>query len=304
MQRIRSSLFVCVVAVLGWAGPALAQDQLALAERAPDGDAQAEHAPGRYGGVTLGGEQAPPGARKRNSQVAVTWPGFQMRADGGSCVFLQSTAPLNVQPVKGQHKWTVDLGPARVEGTNRLPLETHYFNTPVTRVALKRSRQNTVLELSVRADVAPRVSQTHAKNGYHYLSLEFAPGSYLPAELAAARRTQVAPPPPSRMDQRPGMPPGDPADVSAALNAPPAAAGFAAGASADVRPGAPGRVSASDPSEAQAKAELEAQAAAAAAATAKMNAELEAELPPGMGPVQSRPQARGMSAGAEGRVRR
>src|SRR5688572_6840603 len=128
MQRVRNFLVASSVVTLGWAWPAVAQDQLALAERAPRADAEAGNAPGAYAGVKLGGEQAPPGPRRPGTGVAVTWPGFQMRPDGGSCVFLQSTAPLSVQPVKGQNKWIVDLGKARVDGTNRLPLETHYFN--------------------------------------------------------------------------------------------------------------------------------------------------------------------------------
>jgi hypothetical protein len=174
---------ICLLA----GGTALGQqpDMLAMRDRDEPAEGRVEgHAVGVYGGVTMGGDHAPPRGRAAHGMPSVTWPGFQMRADGKSSVFVQSTVPLSVQPIKGERKWTVELGEVRVEGTNRLPLDTHFFNSPVTRVALARVGRKTMLELTMRADVEPRVSVVDGKNGYHFLSLEFPAGQYLPTASA------------------------------------------------------------------------------------------------------------------------
>lgn len=232
----------------------------------------AEHEPGAYTGVKLGSEQAPPRALKRGKTAAVTWPGFQMRPDGSSCVFLQTTAAVKVEPVRGEHKWTVDLGAVVVEGTNKLPLDTQFFNTPVTRVALKPARQHTVLELTVRADVQPRVALTQAKNGYHFLSLEFAAGHYLPAALENTLKPNVAPPPPEKSD-------------GSALNG---------SRESDARAAA---AAMQDDASRAAAEEQGVQAEADDAAAAELNA----ELPPGMAPIKTKAQGK-LSAGAHAKI--
>jgi hypothetical protein len=150
---------------------------------------EAGHEPGRYAGVKLGGNESPPIASKSGS---ITWPGFQMKPEGGSVVFLQTNALLNVQSSKAEDKLVVDLGEVRVEGTNRLPLDTRFFNTPVTRVELKRARKRTTLELSLRADVEARIETVQAKSGYYFVYIHLPAGDYLPK--AAPRTTPAATP--------------------------------------------------------------------------------------------------------------
>jgi hypothetical protein len=216
MPPFRRSLII--ISAVCWfpIASAYAQQELALADRERTPRSESEHEPGKYTGVSLGGEGVPPGAYKPGQSVAVTWPGFQMRPDGGSCVFLQTTAPLRVETSKGEHKLIIDLGEVRVAGTNRLPLDTHYFNTPVTRVELKRGLKHTTLELVLRADVEPRIASAKAKSGFHFLSIDFGAGQYLPPPAATAKKN-VAPAPPSKLDGTAQM--ADRADTEVDLGA-------------------------------------------------------------------------------------
>jgi hypothetical protein len=151
-----------------------------VADHGPLTGSEVGHEPGRYTGVKLGGNESPPIASKPGSPVAITWPGFQMKPEGGSVVFLQTNALLNVRSSKVEGKLIVELGEVRVEGTNRLPLDTRFFNTPVTRVELKRARKNTTLELSLRAEVEPRIETAQAKSGYYFVYIHLPAGNYLP----------------------------------------------------------------------------------------------------------------------------
>jgi hypothetical protein len=194
------SISAAWVAVL-WLGASTASSQqLALVDRAElAGSERGGHEPGRYAGVKLGGNESPPIASKPGSPVTVTWPGFQMKPEGGSVVFLQSNAVLNVQSSKAEHKLIVELGEVRVEGTNRLPLDTHFFNTPVTRVELKRGHKSTRLELSLRADVEARIETAQAKSGYYFVYIHLPPGDYLPR--ASPPANAVAAPQPDTADR-------------------------------------------------------------------------------------------------------
>jgi len=169
-------------------------------------------------GVKLGGNESPPIASKPGSPVAITWPGFQMQPDGGSVVFLQTNALLNVRSSKAEHRLIVELGEVRVEGTNRLPLDTRFFNTPVTRVELKRARKNTTLELSLRADVEARIETEQAKSGYYFVYIHLPAGDYLPKALP---HPGVVAPPAEAPDQ-PATAEGDsPNEAALAAELPP-----------------------------------------------------------------------------------
>jgi hypothetical protein len=188
MLCARWSLALSTVAA-AWHVCLLGHAQLSLQEGATDADAEQNgHEPGRYTGVKLGDEQAPPASRVAGSAASITWPGFQMKPDGGSVVFLQTTAALATTFSKTPGKLIVDLGEVRVEGNNRLPLQTSFFNTPVTRVQLKRAHKRTTLELSMRADVEARIESAQAKSGYHFVYVHLPAGSYLPAAASSNPR--------------------------------------------------------------------------------------------------------------------
>jgi hypothetical protein len=175
-----------------------------------------EHPRGTYTGVAPGsGTPAVPIAPGKNP-ATITWPGFQMRPDGSSRVFIQSTTPLEPQPSAAGGKLLISLPGAKVSGgTNRLPLDTRFFNTPVTRVRVNVNREGTQLVLDLRPEVnapagappsvTPRLSSERGANGYYFTYIDLPGGLYVAGtdqpkaangapSLAAAARPQLAPP--------------------------------------------------------------------------------------------------------------
>ncbi len=154
-----------------------------------------EHAAGTYAGVSPGGPQAPAVSNAAGQTPAtVTWPGFQMRPDGTSRVFFQSTAPVLVQTSVESGKFIVKLPGAKVAGDiNRLPLETRFFNTPVTKVTIAETRAAVVLTLWLRAQVTPHVSAERGASGYSFTYIDLPAGSF----LTDAEKAQAAPPAPA-----------------------------------------------------------------------------------------------------------
>jgi hypothetical protein len=139
-----------------------------------------EHAAGTYMGVVPGSTTPPPAARSVKAPATITWPGFQMRPDGSSRVFIQSTTALDPQPTAAPGKYAVHLPGAHVSsGTNRLPLETRFFNTPVTKVSLSVDRTGATLILDLRANVTPSISSDRGPNGYYFTFIDLPKGSYV-----------------------------------------------------------------------------------------------------------------------------
>lgn len=192
-----------------WASPAHAQD----------GSAKGPvivHPPGTYEGVQPGGNQAPPvPATPNTSPALITWPGFQMRPDGSSRVFIQSTSPITHSLSQKGNLLLIDLGPARVSGeTNQFALYTRFFNTPVVRAQVKPGPR-VVLEIELRAAVQPSISTEQAASGFHFLYVDFPAGQYLTkgpvaaasGPLPAAQPASAAPAAPSVLDDAPPAPP-------------------------------------------------------------------------------------------------
>lgn len=188
-SRTKSALLCISALALG--ATRLSAQTLELSKHGRSGGAtsdETEHPRGTYTGVKPGGSELPPIAAKPGTTPAgISFPGFQMQPDGSSRVFLQTTAPLDAHAVLMDGKVVVELGDAHVVGdTNRFALYTQYFNTPVTRVELQRTGKRTTLVLTLRAQVEPQVSSARAPSGFHFVYLDFAPGSYLTAAPIAA----------------------------------------------------------------------------------------------------------------------
>lgn len=149
---------------------------------------QPGHPPGTYGGVVPGASSAPAVAvAKSETKSMITWPGFQMRQDGTSRVFIQSTSALTPQPSAAGPRFTVYLPGAKVAGnTNKLPLETRFFNTPVSRVNLEQQRDGVTLVLDLRANIAPVVSSERGPTGYYFLYIDLPKGSFVKTPMPAA----------------------------------------------------------------------------------------------------------------------
>lgn len=128
----------------------------------------------RYDGVRPGGENLPPGSIRAGEGRYITFPGFQMLEDGRSRVFIQTA--IRMEPVmrRVEGGYELFLKDARIPlRTNRLPLETVHFETPLERVTVKQNKKGVTIRLKLRervGDLAPRVVQ--AKDGYFFILIE------------------------------------------------------------------------------------------------------------------------------------
>jgi hypothetical protein len=159
------------------------------------------HTSGSYAGVVPGAVKAkPPAAAKvAKGQPTITWPGFQMRPDGSSRVFIQSNAPIEAKVLSAaEGKFEVQLPHARVAAqTNRLPLDTRFFNTPVTRVSVNVARSGAVVHLDMRSPVAPQITSEQGPGGYFFTYIELPKGEYLKRPGVVANGAPPAPPRPA-----------------------------------------------------------------------------------------------------------
>lgn len=136
-----------------------------------------------YSGVCPGSSKVPEGiAAQPGGAALVTWPGFQLLANGGSRVFIQTSVP--VQPTMKQigSELLVTLpGVSLPSGNARLPLDTSFFNTPVKTVRAKSQKGAGVvveIELRSKANVSPNLHSEKAQNGYFFVYLDFPAGNY------------------------------------------------------------------------------------------------------------------------------
>jgi hypothetical protein len=109
----------------------------------------------------------------------ITWPGFLMRPDGGSRLFIQTTKELAFEKVTKKNRVQLQFKETRVHlDNNRNPLVTVNFNTPLRTAYLKRhvKRVDLVLELKEAAEIV--VTQHVDPDGYCYLFVDFPPGKY------------------------------------------------------------------------------------------------------------------------------
>ena len=204
----------------------------------PQGDVERsgapEHASGTYMGVVPGSATPPPAAVPAGKGPAtITWPGFQMRADGSSRVFVQSSAQLEPEVKASEGKLLVHLPGARVVAdNNRLPLETRFFNTPVTRVSLSLDRSGATLVLDLRASVTPQISSERGSTGYWFTYIDLPKGNFVAAAAAPAAGPAMAP---ALGDEKP-KPASEP-KVDAAVSGKASAESGAVKASGHVRAG-------------------------------------------------------------------
>ena len=136
-----------------------------------------------YGGVVPGSDTTPDDiAAAPGGAALVTWPGFQMLPDGGSRVFVQTSVEVTPELKRdGQgDNWQVLLAHVALPpGNARRPLDTHFFNTPVTSIRTLARGQGVVVLLAMRAKLKPIVRTERAQSGYFFTYLEFPAGSFL-----------------------------------------------------------------------------------------------------------------------------
>lgn len=135
-----------------------------------------------YEGVVPGSDVIPDSIAAAPGQGSlVTWPGFQMLANGGSRVFVQTTTEVTPELKRDAgDNWQLVLpGMSLPEGNARLPLDTHFFNTPIRNVRALSRGDDVVVVLDMRAKLKPNVRTERAANGYFFTYLEFPAGSFL-----------------------------------------------------------------------------------------------------------------------------
>ncbi|MBN2530937.1 MAG: hypothetical protein JXR76_31410 [Deltaproteobacteria bacterium] len=116
---------------------------------------------------------------KEKKGLWITWPGFMMTDDGGSRVFLQTTGPLKYKTKTQKKKIVLTFKKTRIHlSNNRNPLVTSHFNTPVSRINLKRRGKNSELILNLKTESTPNISQMTDADGYNYLFVDFPQGQY------------------------------------------------------------------------------------------------------------------------------
>ena len=179
------------ITVLVWLLP------VALASQDPEPGKSEPKKPksvGDYQGVVPGttnppAVKVPPGGQVRQA----TWPGFQMRSDGGSRIFVQLTSETRVDSEMQPDKFVVTLKNTAIAGpTNAYPLETRYFDTPVKRAQLKKKDQDTLLVLDLREEITPVISMREARNGYFFVFVDFPAANYPSAGSAGTTDADAA----------------------------------------------------------------------------------------------------------------
>jgi hypothetical protein len=132
-----------------------------------------------YGGVTPGSESSenlPPKAEEiPKGALMLTWPGFMMHKDGGSCFFVQTSQPVETAWKKSEGRFELVLRNTQVHlKNNYLPLETQFFDTPATRATVqRRAKKDVVMVFEMREDVMPTITQKKGKDGFNYVFVKF-----------------------------------------------------------------------------------------------------------------------------------
>jgi hypothetical protein len=131
-----------------------------------------------YGGVTPGSENSenlPPKAEEiPEGALMLTWPGFMMHEDG-SCFFVQTSRPVKFGTQKSEGRLELVLHNTQVHLKNTfLPLETEFFETPVTRATVqRRGPKDVVMVFEMREDATPTITQKKGKDGFNYVFVKF-----------------------------------------------------------------------------------------------------------------------------------
>lgn len=109
----------------------------------------------------------------------VTWPGFMMRPDSGSRLFVQTTRALEYEKVVKKNRIRLRFKDTQVFlDNNRNPLVTMNFNTPLRSAYLKRDKKSVqlVMDLKVASDVV--ITQAADADGFCYLFVDFPVGQF------------------------------------------------------------------------------------------------------------------------------
>jgi hypothetical protein len=122
----------------------------------------------------------------RASGPVATLPGFELLPEGGSRLFVQMTANVQVaeKPVAGGITYVLK-GAHILKRNNENALVTVHFNTPVTRARLLPVGGDLHFVVELRQNVKPTWKLVPAKDGAIVLQIDFPGGDYLPHDASA-----------------------------------------------------------------------------------------------------------------------
>jgi len=166
------------------------------------GPAKAEVAP--VGTAPPGGTKVREGTtrtwRSEASAPELLWTGFHATREGGE-ISIQTSAPVALEPIDLARTIvpTLPIGPGEamfvikhcraIRRTDRLPLETRFFDSPVTRVSVTRRGGDLRLVVSLRRAVNVVTHKEPGPAGSWFWVLTFPPpGQDGPLASAAAPR--------------------------------------------------------------------------------------------------------------------
>lgn len=151
-MRLASALAIVLLA-----GPALAQ----------------QHQEGDYGGVQPG--HKPEKAKKPPPKGTLSWIGFEPK-NGTSEVFFQSVAPFNVSQHLDKGVLVVNLALTRLGQNTWRPIDTRYFETPISRITARRGHKGIEVRIAFKdpKDAKQGTVRTATEaDGMYYAYLDF-----------------------------------------------------------------------------------------------------------------------------------
>ena len=130
-----------------------------------------------YQGVTPDGGQPPPMPSPRTGEQLITWPGFQVGADGRTRIFMQLTGMPLYHKIDKLNGIDIVFESTRVTLKNNLRhVDTRYFDSPVRGFYLKQSRRygapQVKLHVDLRRPSTPSELRIERRGNYVFMILE------------------------------------------------------------------------------------------------------------------------------------
>ena len=170
-----TTLSLTFAAIAAW----LAAEQVPAARSAP---AATERSAPPVFSVVPGGNGSPFGNVPRRGTPQLVWTGFQI-TDGGSRVFVQTTAEVELKVEAAKGGVTVTLHNCRVHmRNNSRMLDTRFFASPVERIAVHQRRRDIELDIALRAPAQSTPRQEAGPGGTHFWVIDFAAPDKVAAE--------------------------------------------------------------------------------------------------------------------------
>lgn len=105
-----------------------------------------------------------------------TFPGFRMLADGSSRVFLQVNGKVEVTESKADRRLVYRMKGVQAIQTNRFPLVTSFFATPVAKVQLIGQGRDLDMVIDLRDRAEPKYTVVEGESGI-VVQVDFPPAA-------------------------------------------------------------------------------------------------------------------------------